>query len=350
LGFSFTEGGIFGFVTAIEEFIILIASVFVAARFGKIRILRLSLLILSAGLFLFTTSGTYLMAAVIILIIGLGQGFMEGMLTPLVEDLHPNDRGRKMNLVHAFWPIGVCSSVLIVGELLSRDVSWRTIFAGLGLLAFLASFFYPRAQNLDLPRSRGEISHIGEILRITQFWILGFCLFLAGGAEGSFTYWSATYIQVNFEALPRAGAIGTASFALGMIAGRIISSHLSQRLGLKRLLIVAAVFTLVFAGAFFFIDTLLSLYVSIGLIGLCIACMWPSIQSYAVMKIKADITTIMIFLSCFGLAGFSSATLVMGIIGDISDLRYSFLLAPCYLALLLILFGVDEIVQRNKHD
>lgn len=337
LGFSLSQGGALGFVQSIEQFFVLIASSFLAARFGKIRVLRAGLGLLAAGLALFTLSTNYLHAVTLMLVIGLGNALLEALLTPIVEDLYPGDDGGKMNFLHAFWAVGNCITVLLFGQILSMGVSWRPLFAVLGGIVVIASLWYPSSRKVNLPRSRADFSHMREILAIPDFWRYGAALAFAGGAEGAFAFWSASYIQINFEALPRAAGLGTASFAVGMAVGRLFSSRLAGRLGLRKLIIISLACALAASGSFFAISNLPTLYVFLLFMGLFIACLWPSIQSFAASVLPVDPTVLMIFLSCFGIPGYSSATLLMGFMGDAWGLKTSFIIAPLYLAVSLIL-------------
>jgi len=337
MGFSLTQAGAFGFISSLEQLVVLILSGFIAVRFGKIRVLRAALLILAAGFLMFTRISSYSMAVGIILVIGVGSGFLEALLAPLVENLYPEDNGTKQNRLHSFWPIGVLVSTLTIGELLSRGVSWRWIFAGIAVLVALVSLVYPSPKAVSLPRARADFSHIGDILRQPKFWALGLALFFAGGAEGGFTYWLASYIQLNLGQLPRAGGIGTAAFALGMFAGRRSASLLANRMKLKTILTVSALLAIFTGLGFFLVNTLWGVYLSVFLAGLTIACFWPSLQIYAVRVLPVDATLLMILMSCLGLLGYSSATLTMGALGDFSGLRSSFIVVPVYLTFLLLL-------------
>lgn len=336
LSLSLTQGGALGFIISIEQFLVILFSGIIAARYGKIKILRAALLFLGTGLILFTISISFWMAILLLLITGIGSGLLEALLTPLVEDLYPKDDGSKMNRLHAFWPLGVCSCVILFGEALSRGISWRMLFIILGLLILGISTLYPKASKISLPRSRADFSHMGEILALKRFWLLGFALFFAGGAEGGFAFWSASFIQLHFETLPRAGAIGTACFAGGMAIGRFLSSHLSSKWGLKKLIIYSTITGLAISISFFLITNLSTLYLFLFGMGLTIACLWPSIQSFGGNILQVDPTLLMIFLSCFGIPGYSSATLLMGIIGDYKGLHMSFIIAPLYLSLVIV--------------
>jgi fucose permease len=341
LGFNLTQAGLLGFITSLEQFFVLILSSFLAARFGKIRILKTALLIVALGLFAFSFTRNYLSTVSLMLLIGIGYAFLEALLTPLVQDLHPGDAGSRMNLMHAFWPTGVFVSVLLVGELLSRGVSWRAVFAGLSVVALAVFFTYPSSRSVALPRSRTDFSHMGEILSCKRFWFLGAALFFAGGSEVAFAFWSASYIQLHFHTLPRAGALGAAIFALGMVTGRMASAGLLKRIGLKRLVLGTAILALAGSLTFFWIENLATLYAFMFFMGLTIACYWPSIQSYAAQVLPVDATVLMIFLSCFGIPGASLSPLLMGIIGDRYGLRISFIVAPIFLLFLVLCMSLE---------
>lgn len=341
MGFSLTQAGSLGFISSVEQFIFLVFSGFIAARFGKIRVLKIALLILALGLILFTQISSYLVTVLIILIMGMGYAFLEALLTPLVEDLYPEDNGSKQNLLHSFWPIGVLISTLVVGELLSLGISWRWIFAGIAVGVLVVYLFYPSENESKLSRNQVDFKHFKNILKQPKFLIMGLALFFAGGVEGALIFWLASYIQLNMGGLPSAGGIGTAVFALGMFIGRVGTSRLAQWFSLKQILKMAAFLGIISGSSFFYADQINMVYVSVFISGLMIAGLWPSIQTYTVRVLPLDPTFIMILLSCFGIMGFSTATLFMGIIGDAVGLRISFIIVPVYQALLLLIMFIE---------
>ncbi|NLK60491.1 MAG: MFS transporter, partial [Treponema sp.] len=279
LGFSLTQSGALGLFASVVQFVMLISSSFFAARFGKIRVIRGGLVVLAAGLVLFILSKSWIHAALLMLVIGAGSALLDALLTPIVEDLYPKDDGSKMNLLHAFWPVGTLVSVLLLGQLLTIGVSWRYLFTGIAVVMLLVMFWFPSSRKIRLPANRTDFSHMGEILSLRRFWLFGSALGFAGGAEGAFTFWSASYIQLSFDQLPRAGAFGTAAFALGMAIGRFSSSRIAGKIGLRRLIIISLLCGVLVSGGFFFVRNLFTLYAFLAVIGLCITTLWPSIQS-----------------------------------------------------------------------
>jgi len=182
LSISLTQVSIINFIASIELLVALLLSCYIAKRFGKIKAIRWALFIIAFGLFLVSFCQTFWHILIVFLFTGFGSGLLEGLLTPIVEDLHPNDGGRKMNLIHAFWPVGVCATLLIIGELLSRGISWRYIFPGLALLIASVNLLFPSSKKLTLPQSRADFKHTIDIFSQPRFWFLGMALFFSGGA------------------------------------------------------------------------------------------------------------------------------------------------------------------------
>lgn len=79
------------------------------------------------------------------------------------------------------------------------------------------------------------------------------------------------------------------------------------------------------------------------LAGVSIACFWPSIQAYAVIRIThLDSTAAFILMSCAGIPGFGLISFIMGIIGDKAGLNKSFFLVPALLAFLALTVLIER--------
>jgi fucose permease len=207
---------------------------------------------------------------------------------------------------------------------------------------------YPGSKKAKLPPSRADLGHLGDILRRPRFWMLGMAMFFAGAGEFAFAYWGASYIQLHFNTLPRAGAFGAAAFALGMAAGRIIAGKLANRYGLKKMVIATASAGAVFSLSFFIIKSPLVIYGYLFIVGLLVACHWPSIQAYSAQVMDVDPTALMVFLSCFGIPGTSTAIIVMGIIGDAYSLHTAYVVAPVFILMIAVFMFLEGRVEREK--
>ena len=241
--------------------------------------------------------------------------------------------------------------MLVGGELLTRDVSWRRILIAIAVLSMVSGLLFLAVRGTEPPHgrhsSRDVLGHKWAILRLRRFWLFAGMMVFAGAAEGAYTFWTASLIQLELGGEPREGGIGTALFAAGMIVGRFAGAWWIRQQSLRRFIALSAVAGLAVSLAVPLVESLLLLYVLLFAAGLAVACFWPSIQSYAADCLPVDATSLFILLSCAGIPGFAGASWLMGLIGDASDLRNSFLVVPALLAGLLLVMATDRGPDRD---
>lgn len=300
--------------------------------------LGISSLCLAAGLLLYALAGAYATLVLGMGLVGFGSGMLEGLTNPLVQDQHPDDSGRYLNMINGFWSVGVLATVLLVGELLTREVPWRLVAAGLSGLSALSGllfFAFARHEHTHARQTLAESSaHFKNVLKDRGFWIFAGAMIFAGATEMGFTFWSATLIQVWLGSTPRAGGVGTACFAAGMVAGRFACGHFVAQKHLARLILLSAGAGFCVSLLIFVVHSLAALCVVLFLAGLSVACFWPSIQSLAAERLSCDHTMLFILLSCAGIPACGLVSWVMGIIADHSSVRVSFAILPLMFLLL----------------
>ncbi len=147
LGFPLTEGGMgLGGMLQMGRSVPMVATMllcgFFEAIWGKRRTLGASLLLMGASIILCSFAPSYAFLFLAYVAAGLGEGVIEGLATPYVQDLHPDQPGRYMNLAHSLWAMGLVAMVLAAGLLLYRGVSWRiVVFIG-GAMALLPALMF----------------------------------------------------------------------------------------------------------------------------------------------------------------------------------------------------------------
>ena len=349
LGLNLTQGGGIEATRAVLLVGVLLASGTAASRWGKTAVLHVGGFTLAAGLVCFGLAPSYAAVLLAMVAVGLGGGILEALLNPLVQDLHPHDSGKYLNLTNAFWPIGLLTTVLVAGEVLTFGGGWRSIFFGIAAISFIVALFFLRSsfrahrQGHIPPSADGNpLHHARDLLRERHFWLFAVAMVCGGGVEGAYTFWSASYIQIYHEALPRAGAIGVAIFAAGMIVTRFGFGSLIRQDQLHAQILVSAAASLCVCLGFFWVSSLTGLYILLFFAGLSCACFWPSIQSYAVDRLQGESTMIFILLSAMGIPGFAGVTWLMGLIGDLAGLRIAFAVVPVLMVILAISILIDR--------
>ena len=328
--------------------VILLAGVS-AHKWGKKRFITLGQYVLAAGLLMASLSQNYPMFIASLMVTGIGGGFTEAIINPLVVDIHPDDSGRYLNITNAFYPIGVMISALLFGELLTLGYSWRFMFriAAAGTLAIGLVFSnsrFPSARNSE--RSAGKV--IAGILGLWDFWLFAAAIFLGAGIESGFTFWSRSYVETYLKDLPRAGAIAVVVFAGTMAAGRLLAAKVSKTVSLKTILMCSALLGIGVSSIIPFAESLLWFYAFLALAGIAAASFWPTILAEAANYLKVDSTILFILLACFGIAGFGLTPWAMGVIGDRIHLRAGFFVIPGFFTILVLVFAMEWWRTRKK--
>ncbi len=232
---SLSEGGSIEAVRALLLLGILLYSGIAASRWGKPAVLIAGGFILTGGLFFYGLAPSYFFILAAMTLVGLGGGVLEALINPLIQDLHPENSGAYLNVVNAFFSIGVLGTVLVTGELLTRGATWRMIFLGLGVLSLGVTLFFlsgtlgKASKKSVVSRNEGNpLVHARTLLKKRRFWVFALAMVCGGGVESAYTFWTASFIQMSYGTAPRAGALGTAIFASGMIAGRIAGGLIRQ--------------------------------------------------------------------------------------------------------------------------
>jgi len=361
LGFSLEKGGMAaGGALHLGRTVPMVAAMllcgFAAGRWGKRRTFGGAAVMMGAGVLLCALAPGYGVLFLALMVAGLGEGVIEGLATPFVQDLHPAEPGRYINFTHSFWSVGVLVTVLLSGTLMSLGFSWRLMVGAVALLGFVAAamLLLPARKGCAYPEHpeplhwRTVWGQAAAILRTPGFWRFFAAMFVAGGGEFCLTFWSASYIQLSFVDAAWAGGVGTACFAGGMVLGRTGWGYLIRQEQLRHLIIGSAV-----AGALvtLLLPVVTHLWVFFGVLfiaGIASAPYWPSVQSYCADRLpETDTTMLFILLSCAGIPGCGFFTWLMGYLGNQSgDLRLAFYLIPaCYLAL-AALIACD---RRKRH-
>lgn len=338
LNFSLSEGGGIEAGRTLLLIFTLFASSKAASFAGKARAVGMGLIVISLSLFGAGVSKTYWGVFSMIIVVGIGSGIVEALLNPLINDSHPGNPGKYLNIINAFFSLGVFITVLLSGLLLTLGVSWRTLFIALGSLSIIPALFFlsikkdPNESGLSI-----ELGSWFRCLKYFDFWLLAVAIFFGAACEAAFTFWSASYIQIHFNALPSAAGFGTALFAGAMFTGRILVGKLTRGHHHDRTLMLF--FTLSGIGTAllaYYAQNLWIFSIALFCAGLSVSPFWPTIQAISPDHVQEDPTLLFILLSVAGISGFGAASWIMGIIGDRYSLHSSLLLIPFFFLLLAL--------------
>jgi fucose permease len=195
-------------------------------RAGPQRMLAVGLVLEGLGLGIFgSDSGLYFNLGVLLLV-GLGQGWIEVATNYCLVRLESPGESRLMNLVHACFTVGACLGPAGVGVLLANGVSWRWAFEGVGLLLLGVALValrlpFPIAPAAEAASPRRDL---GSLARDPLLLLLGVVIFLYVGAEMGISAWIAEYYVETFAVSTAAGAYMVSVVWAGLLLGRLALS------------------------------------------------------------------------------------------------------------------------------
>jgi fucose permease len=279
--------------------------------------------------------------------IGIGQGCVEVVTNyqvVLMED--DKNRGRLMNLMHAFFCIGAVIAPFIVGNFEKYSIDWQNIFIIAGLLIFIItvcmfflSFIRPVVQESGLNKEKKK-SLLNPLLLI--FFIL---LFLYVGIEFATSNWISEYFVSVLKSSIQIGSYMVSVFWLGILAGRLFFSAINQDKGQEKILQTIIIFSglsilLIILSNFIWLSI-----IAVFMIGLGYSAVYPIIMSLVGKIFKNP--EVLGFISTGGGIGAFLFPFIIAFIGDRAGLRggFVFLLAICFI--MMVLSGIIMVWSRR---
>ncbi len=366
-GGGMAMGGVLHVVRSTFMIATLLLSGIVCARLGKRITIGTSVILIGIGMTLSSFSSAYWMLIPCLVIAGLGEGVCEGILTPFVQDLHPDAPERYVNIGHSFWSVGIVLAVVLAGGLLTCGVSWRTILFIIGILTVISSLTflwketpgkeYPEVkENIDLARIWKQTKDIAAKKR---FWMCCAAMFFGAGAEFGLTFWAAAYIELNFKTSAFVASLGTGVIAIGMFLGRAAFGYFAKPERLRWFLLLAATGTIPVT----LLLALLSpgmmpgwimfplLFILLFLAGVGIAPYWPTTQVYGVTNLPdCDSTLLYVYYSLMGIPGCGAFSYLMGAVGDNFGLKGTILVVPACLVIFCSVIYYECWIRSKKEQ
>ena len=134
---------------------------------------------------IFDNAGTSMLYAGFF-IMGLSQGLVEGVINPLIATIYADEKTRKLNMLHAWWPGGQVIGGLLAALLTQTfNANWQI---KLTLIAVPAVAYMVMALSLTYPKTERVVSNIstGEMWREAGrplFLLLFVCMWMTAAAE-----------------------------------------------------------------------------------------------------------------------------------------------------------------------
>ena len=255
-------------------------------------------------------ASSIMMLAVGTLLIGLGNGFIEGAVNPLVVTLYPDNKTAKLNALHAWWPGGIVIGS-VVAYLMSRfDASWQLKTGVLFIPTLIYGFMFI---DLKLPPTERVQSGVstGKMWRsiFSLFIVFWFCMWLTAFTELGTNQWISEMMK---ESGVKVGTLVLGWISFVMLIGRCFAGPVVHKLKPIGLLLLSAIVSVLGLLALSMAKGPVMAFVTATIFSVGVCYFWPTMLGYTSERWPEGGALAM---GLMGAAGMASAGLAQPIFG-----------------------------------
>lgn len=311
---------------------------YVSDRIGKERMLTAGLALASAGLLMMVAACAYRVGWAAMAAIGAGGGSMEMLASAIVSDRLAQRRGPALNLLQLAFGLSALSPLLLT-QLAAADGRWRLAFLALGLAAlFLVPFSLLVRPSPVAGLKQIDRGALRELAGRPRLWMIALSQAAYVFSEVSLVSWTVDYL-VSERAAPLARANGAVSlFWVALLAGRIVSTLLSIRVRLDRLLVGMASLATLGVTAVVLVPLAEWAWIGVGGLGLLYAGIFGTILAYAGECYPDYSGTVFGVVFAAGAAGALAGPWLVGIVAQAATLNLGFGLIAASMAAVALLY------------
>ncbi len=281
-------------------------------------------------------------------LLGMGGGFTEVTISPLIEACPTEGKSGSMSLLHSFYCWGQAGVVLFSGiyfAFFEIETSWIylpylwAIVPTVGAVAFCLVPIY------RLPADEAGDSGAGKLFRMPIFLCFLLLMFCAGAAEMIMSQWASAFAESALQIPKELGdLLGPCMFALMMGTSRLLYGRFSDRINRHRIMLYACILCGVsYLLAAFSPVPVLSL-AGCALCGFGVGIFWPGLLSRASATVPAGGLSMFALLALAGDVGCLVGPSAAGTVSDLfGNLRAGF----CFAVLFPLICFAGLIIQHK---
>lgn len=289
-------------------------------------------------------------------LLGIGGGFTEVVISPLMEACPTEEKSGNMSLLHSFYCWGQAGVVLFSGIFFSFfdiDLYWQylpfiwSVIPLVGAVAFCIVPIY----TLPSDQSRDRAGSILSLFRNPLFLSFLLMMLCAGASELIMSQWASSFVEATLGVPKTTGdLLGPCMFALAMAICRVFYGRLSSRISLKKMMLASCFLCIVsyLLAAFAPIPALA--LVGCALCGLGVGIFWPGTLSYASAKLPHGGMAMFALLAVAGDAGCLVGPSIAGTVADLfsGELRYAFCFALIFPLINILVLVLPKLKDAKK--
>jgi MFS family permease len=254
------------------------------------------------------------------LLIGIANGSVEAAANPLVTAMHPDDKTKKLNQFHVWFPGGIVIGGLMVFALEALGFGWRIQMAAMLVPTVLYGLLFLRARFPETERVSAGFSY-KEMLRACVsplFLFMAACMLLTAATELGSNQWMTALLENVMEKEGLHSILLLVWISGIMAVGRSVAGPIVHRLRPTGVLLGSAIFS----GVGLFLLSISNGYWSFGaaaVFAIGITYFWPTMLGFVNENIPKSGA---LGLAIMGGIGFLGGAIAQPLLGRIYDLKF----------------------------
>lgn len=254
-----------------------------------------------------------------VVLYAIGSGFIEVLVSPIVEACPFENKDGMMSLLHSFYCWGAMG--VILGSTLFFVVfgveNWKILTFIWALVPLYNTFNFIRCPIERLIED-GKSMGIRKLLKTPVFWLMIILMVCSGASEATMAQWASAFTESAIGVSKTVGDLaGPCLFAMFMGISRMLYGKFSEKLDLIKVMLGCGIMC---AGCYLVAS--LSTLPILGLAGcafcgLAVGIMWPGSISISSQKCPRGGTAMFAFLA---LAGDLGAMVSPAMVGSLSEM------------------------------
>lgn len=285
----------------------------------------------------YSSSNTLILLVVSIAVIGIGLGSIEIGSNSIIIDIHNQNKGKYLNQLSFFHGVGSMIAPIFAGQLISRNLSWRSIYQfSLVLVLLLPLFFliikYPKSQTGG--SSGIDFKSLGKKAFTREMLLLYVLVFSYVAAELGVSSWLVEFLQKQKSQSVVISSLFLSLYFGVMALGRLLGSFLVEKVGYIKIMLFCTLASLLCITIGVWGPPVLAFFVP--LTGLFFSIIFPTSAAIVSEIHKDNLGTILgLFCSFAGIGGMIGPW-VVGIFSDLLGIAMGMYMITVFCILMLI--------------
>ncbi|MDS0524712.1 MFS transporter [Clostridium sp. SHJSY1] len=248
----------------------------------------------------------------------IGGGFIEVMVSPIVEALPGDEKTSAMSILHSFYCWGYMGVVLL-STLFFTIIGityWKYLLILWAIVPIFNTFFFINVPIKALVEKSEQIP-IKKLLSLKVFWLLFVLMICSGAAEQAMSKWSSLFSELGLGVSKTLGdLLGPCAFAFFMGLTRLFYSKKGHNIDLKKLIFYSSILC-IFSYLLVSLSPIpiISLF-GCALTGLSIGVLWPVTLSLSAKTYPSGGNTMFGLLALGGDIGCAAGPSIVGFVSN----------------------------------